>query len=100
MSKSLLLAIGPALALAQSLLACGSEPFVPKNGTAAQNNAALGSELGTGDGSPASVTFTEIHAAAGADYVDLAFNADDPAEVWVLSYKDDRVHLGRDIGPG
>jgi hypothetical protein len=59
-----------------------------------------GIELGTGDGSAASVAFTVIRTDAKADFVDLAFNADDPAQLWVLSYKDSHVHVGNNVGPG
>jgi hypothetical protein len=113
-----------ALGLLSSSFACGSEPFVPQGG--GQNTAltctdntqctagketcnvarktcekiAPGVELGTGDGSPASVTFTEVYTAAGSELVDLAFNAVVPGEIWAISYNDDTIHLGQNAIPG
>jgi hypothetical protein len=41
-----------------------------------------------------------IHTNAKADSVDLAFNADSPSQLWVVSYKDNHVHVGNDVVPG
>lgn len=61
---------------------------------------APGSEIGKGDGSPGSVTLTEIHVLAktaslgDAMPVDLAFNPADPGQLWVIGYGDDSTHVG------
>jgi hypothetical protein len=106
--------------------ACGSEPFVPEGAKRGQTatlactdntqcaagketcNVAkkvcekipAGIELGTGDGSALSVTFTEIYTSAGTELVDLAFNADDPTQIWALAYDSDSVILGTNTVPG
>jgi len=57
-----------------------------------------GSELGTGDGSASSVTFTTVkEIGAAAKPVDLAFNPDRKGEVWVIGYKDNSTHLGQNV---
>jgi len=58
-----------------------------------------GSEIGTGDGSPASVTFTEIFdgATKRQELVDLAFAEKDPTQLWVVAYGDDTVHVGTGV---
>ncbi len=58
-----------------------------------------GAELGTGDGSPTSVTFTEVYGAAtkSQELVDLAFAENDPTQLWVIAYGDDTVHLGTGV---
>lgn len=54
-----------------------------------------GRELGTGDGSAASVTFTEIHSVnASEQLIDLAFNPEDPTQLWALGYGSNRIHVG------
>lgn len=58
-----------------------------------------GAELGSGDGSPSSVTLTEIYAASkGAQLVDVAFNGSDPTQLWAIAYGDDSVHVGTGVG--
>lgn len=59
----------------------------------------LGSEIGTGDGSPTSVTFTEIYKAKDkrTQLVDLAFAEKDPTQLWVIGYGDDVVHVGQGV---
>jgi hypothetical protein len=60
-----------------------------------------GIELGTGDGSPSSVVFTEIYKApSGTELIDLAFNKDNPKQLWAVSYADDTVHVGTNVGEG
>lgn len=58
-----------------------------------------GTELGTGDGTPESVTFTEIYSARKktTELVDLAFGHSDPTQLWVIGYGDDYVHLGTGV---
>lgn len=76
----------------------GGQPAPGGPGTTPE--AEPGTEIGKGDGSPESVTLTEIHVltktAAGGDPepVDLAFNPADPGELWVIGYGDDSVHVG------
>ena len=54
-----------------------------------------GSEIGRGDGSPASVTFTELYSTGAASKpVDLAFHVERPGEVWVVGSGDNSVHVG------
>ena len=53
-----------------------------------------GSEIGTGDGSAGSVTFTEVYkTGASAQLTDLAF---DPitSNLWVIGYADNSTHVG------
>jgi hypothetical protein len=57
-----------------------------------------GVELGSGDGSAASVALFEVMSAPGSELVDLAFNADDPTQLWVVDYVHDRVHVGTGVG--
>lgn len=74
-------------------VSCGTKAVAPDLQAAPR-----GAEIGTGDGSPASVTFTEIYAAAAAtDLIDLAFNQDKPDELWVVAYGDDSVHIGAGV---
>ena len=58
-----------------------------------------GAEIGSGDGTPASVTFTEISVGAtkAAELVDLAFAEKDPTQLWVLSYGDSSVYVGSGV---
>lgn len=58
-----------------------------------------GKELGTGDGTPTSVALTEIYTAPdkSVELVDLAFNGDDPTQLWAIGYADSSVHLGRGV---
>lgn len=59
---------------------------------------AKATELGTGDGTAASVTFTEMYkTGASSKLVDLAFHPDRPEELWVIGYGDDTVHIGTDV---
>lgn len=59
---------------------------------------ALGTEIGSGDGSPTSVTFTEIYSAKKrSELVDLAFTADG-SQLWVIGYGDSSVHVGTGVG--
>ena len=58
----------------------------------------MGTEIGSGDGSPASVTFTEIYSVSKrAELVDLAFAEKDPTELWVIGYGNDSVHVGTGV---
>lgn len=58
----------------------------------------MGLELGTGDGTPESVTLTEItKATKAAQLVDLAFNTTKEGELWVIGYGDDSVHVGTGV---
>lgn len=61
--------------------------------------ASTGAELGSGDGSPESVTFTEIYGDAkeAQQLVDLAFAEKDPTQLWVLAYGDSTVHIGTGV---
>lgn len=55
----------------------------------------LGGEIGRGDGTPTSVTITELYATPeGTAPVDLAFNLERKEEVWVIGYGDDSAHVG------
>jgi hypothetical protein len=99
----------PALAFV-SLTACGCSGG---GGKAAANQCAAGQtrdteagkcvasgiEIGDGDGSPASVTFTEIYSAQrkSTELVDLAFGNVDKTQLWVIGYGDDIVHLGTGV---
>lgn len=57
-----------------------------------------GTEIGSGDGSPESVTFTPVYTAkASAQLVDLAFHPTREGELWVVGYGDDSVHIGTGI---
>lgn len=57
-----------------------------------------GIEIGSGDGSATSVTFTEIYSASKrAELVDLAFSEKDPTQLWVIGYGDDSVHVGTGV---
>lgn len=58
-----------------------------------------GSEIGKGDGTPESVTLSEMHTLAKTSLgdpepVDLAFNPADPGQLWVIGYGDDSTHVG------
>lgn len=56
-------------------------------------------ELGTGDGSASSVTFTEIYKATpAAELVDVAFDPDHEGWLWAVGYGDDSTHIGQGIG--
>jgi hypothetical protein len=58
-----------------------------------------GTSCQIGDGTPASIAISEIYAAtASAELIDLAFNAADPTELWVLGYGNDSVYLGSGVG--
>lgn len=59
----------------------------------------VGTEIGTGDGSPTSVTFTEIYGKAkkAQELVDLAFAENDPTQLWVIAYGDSTVHVGTGV---
>lgn len=84
--------VATALALGCSSSARTTPPSTPTEAT--------GDEIGRGDGTPSSVTFTEIYVLTTPDPevkpqpVDLAFNPADPGELWVVSYSDDAVHVG------
>jgi hypothetical protein len=71
--------------LLSMLVACGSEEAAPP----------LAPQLGTGDRTPTSVTFTTIATMAEglAQPRDLAFNPLRPDELWVVSHDDDSVLL-------
>lgn len=57
-----------------------------------------GSEIGTGDGSPESVTFTVMYTASPkTELIDLEFHPSREGEVWALSYSDDSVHIGTGV---
>lgn len=58
-----------------------------------------GTEIGSGDGSPASVTLTEIYSTKSSkqELIDLAFNPKDPTEVWAVAYFDDSTHVGKGV---
>lgn len=57
-----------------------------------------GAEIGTGDGSPTSVTLTEVHAVpASAKLVDLAFHPERKGELWAVGYGDNSVQLGQGL---
>lgn len=57
-----------------------------------------GIEIGSGDGSPSSVTFTEIYSGKKrSELVDLAFNSNDPTQLWVIGYGDSTVHVGTGV---
>lgn len=89
------------------LAACGGSDATtqapgPGNGASSGSTPAEtpGSEIGKGDGSPGSVTLTEVHVLAKtaslgeAMPVDLAFNPADPGQLWVIGYGDDSTHVG------
>ncbi|HVJ89017.1 MAG TPA: hypothetical protein VM580_04375 [Labilithrix sp.] len=99
-------------------VACNAEQVSPKKGACATGEdctattttetcstttnacatTADGSEIGTGDGSPTSVNFTEIYKAPkAAQLVDLAFAVNDPTQLWVLGYGDDSIYLGKGV---
>ncbi len=78
-----------------TLLHCGSSKEEgPK--PCAPGSACPGEEIGRGDGSPGSVTLTEVFKIpyAGAGPVDLAFDPKRPGDLWVLGYGDSSIHLG------
>ena len=55
----------------------------------------VGTEIGKGDGTPASVTFTELYSTgATAEPVDIDFDMGNPNEAWVVGYGDDSIHVG------
>jgi len=57
-----------------------------------------GTEIGSGDGSPSSVTFVELYKAKKSQQlVDLAFAENEPTELWVIAYGDDTVHIGEGV---
>lgn len=54
-----------------------------------------GTEIGSGDGSPESVTFTTIYSThKSAELIDLDFHPAREGELWVVGYGDDSVHVG------
>jgi len=74
---------------------CSATASTPLCDTAAKACVPLpaGHEIGYRDGSPTSVTFTEIYAAsATAKPVDLAFRGE--AELWVVGYGDNALYRG------
>jgi hypothetical protein len=87
-------------------VACGSSDSgsgTPPGGSTSSSGEAPapvpGEEIGKGDGSASSVTFTEIHTLSKTSIgdpqpVDLAFNPADPGELWVVGYGDDSTHVG------
>jgi len=103
------------LSVFAALAACGTDTVVVNNqpggssggtsgtsgGTSSGNTPGGGPaapELGTGDGSATSVTFTEIHTTSKAiGLVDLAFNGDKPEELWVLGQGNDTIQLGTGV---
>lgn len=73
----------PPAAKCESPAGCGAE--------------AKATEIGRGDGTAASVTFTEMYkATAAAKLVDLAFHPDRKSELWVVGYGDNSTHVGVD----
>src|SRR5687767_6786354 len=57
-----------------------------------------GGEIGYRDGSPTSVTLTEIYKAdKPGEFVDLAFNPSDETQIWVVGYVDDSTHVGSGV---
>jgi hypothetical protein len=69
-------------------------------GVCVEAAAANGGEIGTGDGSPTSVTFTEIYTAkkkGTPELVDLSFSGTDGTQLWVIGYGDDSVHIGTGV---
>jgi hypothetical protein len=94
------------IALGAAAFACSSENTakVPPGGEGdggtcgAATCPAAGTEIGTGDGSPSSVTFTEIYTAkASAQLVDLAFLEKDPTQLWVIGYGDNSAYVGNGV---
>ena len=93
-------------ALLLSLVACSASNTsteTPGGGSTSSSGstpeAQPGQEIGTGDGSASSVTFTEIHTLTKSgdvapEPVDLAFNPADPGELWVVAYGDNSTHVG------
>lgn len=58
-----------------------------------------GHEIGLGDGTASSVTFTEIYAVGSAsEPVDLAFHKERADELWVIGYGDDSIRVGTGVG--
>lgn len=58
-----------------------------------------GNEIGYRDGTPSSVTLTELGSfGASAKPVDLAFHSERADELWVIDYGDDAIHVGTAIG--
>ena len=57
--------------------------------------APVGTEIGKGDGTPASVTLTELYkTGAAAKLVDLDFDLGTPTEVWAVGSGDNSIHVG------
>lgn len=100
-----------ALGLVTVVVACGDESDTggggaggggSSSGSTSSGAAAgpLAPELGTGDGSPGSVTFTEVFVTktAKADaLVDIAFNQDKPDQAWVVAQGTDTIQLGTGV---
>lgn len=80
---------------------CAADPATPICDVPKQTCAPRppGSEIGSGDGSAASVTFTEIHKTQGdkVEPVDLDFDPQRPGDLWVVGYGDNSVHVGRGL---
>ncbi|HVH41309.1 MAG TPA: hypothetical protein VM925_03170 [Labilithrix sp.] len=74
-----------------------TETANPVTGECVSNGPTGGAELG--NGTPESVTFTQIYAAKKktTELVDLAFAEKDPTQLWVIGYGDDVVHVGSGV---
>ena len=73
----------------------GDPPATTCASPAGCGDQAKATEIGRGDGTAASVTFTEMYkATAAAKLVDLAFHNERKSELWVVGYGDNSTHVG------
>lgn len=88
---------GPAACTTDAQCVVGKEVCDPKSSVCSP--IPQGVEIGKGDGSPTSVTLTEIYTAPSkrADLVDLSFSQADPTQLWAIGYADNSVHVGSGI---
>ena len=87
----------PAVSSCAADAQCAASPATPLCETQSKVCVALpsGHEIGYRDGSPTSVTLTEIYASGAATKpVDLAFRGETLDELWLVGYGDNSLHRG------
>ena len=97
--KTILPASVVLLALASSGIACGSSTTAPNENTPEETEVFKAPELGKGDHSAESVSYTTIATAklGGVDLPrDLAFNPMRPDELWIVNNGDESVTIVKD----